>query len=88
MRAREYNAGTGRFLTSDPHIGNFAVPLSFNRYLYTTEDPVNHLDPSGRTEFLETIGILVTSTAIINAAVLGTTFAISKYASDPGVQGV
>ncbi len=49
LRAREYNAGTGRFLTSDPHIGNFAVPLSFNRYLYTTKDPVNHLDPSGRT---------------------------------------
>ena len=83
LRAREYNAGTGRFLTIDPYIGNFAVPLSFNRYLYTTEDPVNRLDPSGRTEFAETLGILVTGTAILNGAVLGTAYAISKYASDP-----
>src|SRR6185437_9600402 len=57
LRAREYDAGAGRFLTSDPYIGNFAVPLSFNRYLFTTEDPVNRLDPSGHSEFLEFLAV-------------------------------
>jgi RHS repeat-associated protein len=83
LRARQYNAGTGRFLTSDPYIGNFAVPLSFNRYLYTTEDPVNRLDPSGRSEFLEFLAVSAIASPIINGAILGTVYAISKYASDP-----
>jgi RHS repeat-associated protein len=40
LRARYYDAGTGRFLTQDP------LPLQ-QRYAYVGNDPVRYTDPSG-----------------------------------------
>jgi RHS repeat-associated protein len=42
LRARYYNAGTGRFLSSDPLAGE-----GERRYEYAAADPVNGLDPTG-----------------------------------------
>ena len=46
---RYYSTGYGRFLTVDPFGGSgMAVsPLSWNRYAYSSGDPVNQMDPSG-----------------------------------------
>jgi RHS repeat-associated protein len=46
---RYYDSGTGRFLTPDPYraSGGPAEPGSWNRYAYTTGDPLNRYDPSG-----------------------------------------
>jgi RHS repeat-associated protein len=46
-RARYWNTGTGRFLSSDSVDGNNEDPLSLHKYLYAQADPVNHVDPSG-----------------------------------------
>jgi RHS repeat-associated protein len=46
-QARHYASGTGRFMSADPVHGNPANPLSWNRYVYTLNDPVNDADPSG-----------------------------------------
>jgi RHS repeat-associated protein len=48
LRARYYNAGTGRFLSSDPLAGE-----GERRYEYAAADPVNGLDPTGDAAMIE-----------------------------------
>ena len=56
--ARFYNAELCRFLSPDPIGGRPEDPLSWNRYLYCRNDPINRLDPDGRFD------IVVTPTAL------------------------
>ena len=49
MHARYYVPMTGRFLSVDPVLGNADEPQSWNRYAYAGNDPVNHVDPTGRS---------------------------------------
>ena len=46
LRARYYDASTGRFLSQDP------LPL-MQRYAYANDNPANLVDPSGLTPFAE-----------------------------------
>jgi RHS repeat-associated protein len=48
LRARYYNQATGRFWARDPVQGGTCLPLSFNPYIYTFDDPANRIDPTGR----------------------------------------
>jgi RHS repeat-associated protein len=47
--ARYYNNAHGRFTAVDPLLasGQSANPQTFNRYIYTTNNPLNFVDPSG-----------------------------------------
>ena len=47
LRARYYNASTGRFMSRDPEAGKIKIPASLHKYLYASGDPVNHVDPMG-----------------------------------------
>ncbi|MBN2488770.1 MAG: RHS repeat protein, partial [Methanosarcinaceae archaeon] len=47
LRARYYDPDTGRFITKDPFVGFISKTQSINRYVYTMNNPVNHIDPSG-----------------------------------------
>lgn len=47
LRARYYDASTGRFLTKDTVLGSTEKPLSRNLYAYVENNPVNYADPSG-----------------------------------------
>lgn len=61
LRARYYNPPTGRFMTMDPASGNLSDPPTFHRYLYTRNDPVNRIDPTGRQdleEFADLLGVV------------------------------
>jgi RHS repeat-associated protein len=59
-RARAYDAIVGRFLQVDPDSGAALSPLTvINKYIYSLNDPVNRLDPSGKFSlkgFAEVIG--------------------------------
>jgi RHS repeat-associated protein len=47
---RYYAAGMGRFMSADPYnSSNVGAPQSWNRYAYSYGDPINYLDPSGRS---------------------------------------
>src|SRR5262249_42931266 len=48
LRARFYDPQTARFAEMDPFAGDVANPITLHRYLYAGDDPVNHLDPTGR----------------------------------------
>lgn len=53
MRARWYREVTGRFMTRDPSEGTCCYPLTWNPYIYTWDNPVNRIDPSGGAAFAE-----------------------------------
>jgi RHS repeat-associated protein len=50
LRARYYNAATGRLLSRDPEDGKAKIPASLHKYLYANGDPVNGWDPTGRAD--------------------------------------
>ncbi len=54
---RYYTSVLGRFMTPDPYAGSGGPtdPGSWNRYTYTSGDPINRVDPTGR-EFFEDPG--------------------------------
>jgi RHS repeat-associated protein len=53
LRARWYNPVTGRFMSRDPYEGSIYDPASLHRYNYARANPVNYIDPSGRSNLTE-----------------------------------
>ena len=49
LRARYYNVAAGAFFTEDSYLGNIREPLTLNRYVYCVGNPVNYVDPSGKS---------------------------------------
>jgi RHS repeat-associated protein len=47
LRARYYDPVAGRFLSKDPVAGLLNDPQTLNPYVYTVNNPVNYVDPSG-----------------------------------------
>src|ERR1039457_4363248 len=45
LRARYMNPLTGRFMSRDPNEGMPWIPATLHKYLYTSGDPVNRIDP-------------------------------------------
>ena len=48
-RARYLNTTTGRFWTMDSYEGFNQLPGSLHKYLYLTGEPINSVDPTGRS---------------------------------------
>ena len=48
MQARYYDPAVGRFLSADPVAPAPGNLFNFNRYDYTNNNPINHIDPDGR----------------------------------------
>jgi len=49
LRARQYNPQIARFTSRDPVRGEFDEPLILHKYLYCANDPINKIDPTGRS---------------------------------------
>jgi len=47
LQARYYNPRLARFISMDPWRGDITNPLSLNRYVYSYNNPVNYIDPTG-----------------------------------------
>jgi RHS repeat-associated protein len=47
LRARYYQPGAGRFTSVDPWEGDFYAPTTLHLYMYSANDPVNKIDPTG-----------------------------------------
>jgi RHS repeat-associated protein len=71
LRARYYDPAIGRFNVADPFEGRLSAPLSIHRYLYADADPVNKIDPSGKSLIeLEVIGLIL---GILDLSLIGAT---------------
>jgi RHS repeat-associated protein len=57
-RARYYDVETGRFTRRDDYAGSISEPLTLHKYVYTNNNPVNGIDPSGFFTLTETSGTL------------------------------
>ncbi len=70
LRARFYNPATGTFNRLDPFAGNTQDPQSLHKYLYVHGDPVQGVDPTGRSLIgtVKAVGIRITIGAISGAA--------------------
>jgi RHS repeat-associated protein len=53
LRARYYNAASGRFLSTDPDPGNVGDPVTLQRYPYVRHDPISRIDPTGLDDEIE-----------------------------------
>ena len=72
VRARSYDARTGRFLSRDPVAGVTARPETMSPYLFVASNPTIFVDPSGRflTGLMARIVILARLAATALAAYL------------------
>ncbi len=52
LRARQYDPYIYRFTSRDPVDGKFEQPMSFHRYLYCFNNPINMIDPLGLDAYL------------------------------------
>lgn len=91
LRARYYDANTGRFNRLDPFAGNCEDPQSLHKYAYAHSDPVNGIDPSGEVVlgFLATMSIGITLNVSLSLGIryatgkeLFSDEALKEYASD------
>jgi hypothetical protein len=62
MRAREYDPSTGRFMSQDPVAAAPTDPY-VSDYLYTNDNPVTRIDPSGRDWFTKGFSWIVENIA-------------------------
>ena len=82
LRARYYDAPTGRFNRVDPFPGLLGHPQSFHDYIYVHGNPVMGLDPSGLVDF----NIIATNISqAIRSGLLATSNAFSRQAVVRGV---
>ena len=79
-RARYYDAQTGRFLQKDPEPGKIGFPSTvINSYVYTANNSVNSIDPSGKLFWLLAAFLVdLAVTATISGIVVGTVTGLIK----------
>ncbi|WP_160647841.1 RHS repeat-associated core domain-containing protein [Chengkuizengella marina] len=52
LRARYYDPSMGRFITEDSYEGRINNSLTLNLYVYTLNNPINRIDPSGHDSYV------------------------------------
>jgi RHS repeat-associated protein len=71
LRARYYNATTGRFWSMDTNEANDWEPASLHRYLYAGSNPVDRVDPSGHDfDLISTVGALAVQYPLVTMTVI------------------
>ncbi len=85
---RYYGSTFGRFMTADPYSGSAKAPspLSWNRYVYAANDPVNNNDPRGLDEDVPDPGCYVNGFWIPGCDITWPQSVIQQTAYSRGVQ--
>src|SRR5262249_41993191 len=70
LRARLYDAATGRFTAMDPFEGQLVNPITLHRYLFGGGDGINKVDPSGQEFSVTVFGVTITATRLVVAGIV------------------
>lgn len=89
LRARWYDAASGRFNRVDPFAGSPSDPQSLHKYLYAHSNPITHVDPSGlfvgrfatAKAFITTLILNLATT--YSAIIIGTANAVNSRTTAP-----
>ena len=81
MNARLYDPETGRFLSQDPYVQNTDFTQNFNRYSYCVNNPLSHVDPSGKIAWFLPVIIGAAIGSYVGASVHSGTFAFWNWNS-------
>ena len=79
LRARYYNPSNGRFLSVDPFGGFIDIPVTLHNYLYTNDNPVNFVDPSGEVGLF---AVLFLSVIPVTIAIVDS-IRVCEFGEDP-----
>jgi len=79
LRARYMNPIDARFRTMDSYDGSKSDPLSLHKYLFTSSDPVNRMDPSGRMSISETVTVGVVAGILASLSVFLTFASLNQH---------
>ncbi len=81
-RARYYQPGLGRFVGEDPELGDETYPEKLHKYRFSSNNPVNIIDPSGRVDtlpgFMATMSIIARLSVVAGGAY---TFLFNDYSA-------
>jgi RHS repeat-associated protein len=80
-RARWMDPQVGRFVGIDRHPGVASDPPTLHKYLYTVQDPVNKIDPSGLFLTMPEMSNILTSLTTLAAVALPRFHAILSFVS-------
>lgn len=86
LRARQYDPGSGRFISRDLFSGDRSSPSSLHPYLYAGADPINFADPLGLFSLTENIVVQTISSGLSKAK--NALNAIRGYCKAKGVSKV
>lgn len=80
LRARYYDLGVGRFLTTDPKPAILELPQSLNAYSYAWNNPLRFIDPTGlQPEYIEFDGISISHDFLLSGEIFLIQDTIQEY---------
>ena len=85
LRARYYEAGTGRFAGMDPFGGIQPDPLTLHRYTYVHLNPVSNVDPSGKITLGQVVTAVNVAGNVQTVATIGVNILTGNYVSAAGM---
>jgi RHS repeat-associated protein len=80
LRQRFYDTSSGRFGRMDIYGGSQQQPLSLNKYVYTQENPINGVDPTGYFTMFDALSVISGLTGLAGLYIMSNT--IPFYTTD------
>ena len=70
LRQRYYDTGIGRFSRRDTYEGRIFEPITLHKYIYTHDNPINFVDPSGEYTIVDHLlgPAIIITTILLKAA--------------------
>ncbi|MEO0564874.1 MAG: RHS repeat-associated core domain-containing protein, partial [Chloroflexota bacterium] len=69
LRARYYDPTSGRFNRLDPWKGSISSPMTLHKYIYTNNNPINLIDPTGLFSYNELLTTITSLTKQYTGAI-------------------